>query len=158
MEKDRKNGFMEMIHEKIGKDHELTPIIALLVDMVEDEDQFEELYDIHAGIEEYGQFLTEREAKEIVSEFISFDGSRGAKWNPDILFSTVESLGGDKSVDGRYNCWTLFTLMNMMHSDYGGALMTELQGEDYALMCYRLALAWMADRDHKNNVRSYFLE
>lgn len=158
MDKEKKRRFMEMIYEKIGKDHDLVPIIITMVDMVDDEERFEEMYDIHAGVETYGQFLTEREARSIVNGFVNYDGSRGGKWSPDVLFSAVESLGGDKAVEGKYNCWALFALMNMMHSDYGGALMTELQGDDYALMCYRLSLAWLGDRDHKNDVRSYFLE
>ena len=48
--------------------------------------------------------------------------------------------------------------MNMMHSDFGGALMEVAKGDSYALTCYRMALAWMADRDHPNDVREYFLE
>lgn len=149
---------MAMVHEKLGEDHELTPIIASLVGMVDHEDRFEELFDIYEGIEEYGQYLTEKEAKQIVEGFVSYDGMRGAKWQPQVLFPAVESLGGEKSAKGKYNCWALYALMNMMHSDYGGALMEVAKGDAYALTCYRMALAWMADRDHTNNVRDYFLD
>ena len=154
----RKHKFMEMVHDKLGEDHELTPIIASLVGMIDHEDRFEELFDIYEGIEEYGEYLTEKEAKQIVDGFVNYDGSRGAKWPPQVLFSAVESLGGDKAVKGKYNCWALFALMNAMHSDYGGALMEVAKGDAYALTCYRMALAWMADRDHPNDVRKYFLE
>lgn len=153
---EKKHKFMEMILEEIGEDSKVAPIIAELVGMVDNEEKFEELYDIHEGIEEYGQFLTEKEARKIVDGFVSFDGSRGAKWQPAVLFQAVESLGGKKAEEGKYNCWALYVLMNMMHSDYGGALMSKLQGDDYALTCYRMALAWMDDRDHDNNVREYF--
>jgi len=158
MEQEKKRKFMGMVYEEIGEDHRLAPIIASLVGMVDDEERFEELYDIHEGIEEYVQFLTEKEARRVVDNFVSFDGSRGPKWMPPVLFDTVERLGGEKSMKRGYNCWALYVLMNMMHSDYGGALMTKLQGDDYALMCYLLALAWMQDRDHRNNVREYFVE
>lgn len=154
----RKHKFMEMVHDKLGEDHELTPIIASLVGMIDHEDRFEELFDIYEGIEEYGQYLTEKEAKQIVDGFVNYDGSRGAKWPPQVLFSAVESLGGDKSVKGRYNCWALFVLMNWLHSDYGGALMTKLQGNDYALMVYQMALAWMNDKDGDHDVREMFVE
>ena len=157
MDNEMKQKFMEMIHDKIGEDHELTPVIAALVGMVEDEHKFEELYEIHEGIEEYGQFLTEKEARKVVDGFVSFDGSRGAKWQPPVLFKAVEDLGGNKAVEGKYNCWALYALMNMIHSDYGGALMPELQGDAYALTCYRMALAWMQDRDRHHDVRQYFL-
>ena len=154
----RKQKFMEMIHEEIGEDHKLTPIIASLLTMVDDDDRFEELFDIHEGVEEYGQFLTEKEARYAVDHMLSFDGSRGAKWPPQVLFPAVESLGGEKSAKGKYNCWALYALMNMMHSDYGEALMKVAQGDEYALTCYRMALAWMNDKDHPNNVREYFSE
>lgn len=154
---DKKDKFMEMVHEELGSDHKLAPIIAALVGMVDNDERFNELYEIHEGIEKYGQFLTEKEARRIVDGFITFDGSRGAKWQPPVLFAAVESLGGKKHEEGKYNCWALFALMNMMHADYGGALMLKVQGDDYAFMCYRMALAWIDDRDHDNDVREYFL-
>lgn len=158
MDKTRKHQFMEMVHDEIGEDHKLTPIIASLLTMVDDDERFDELFEIHEGIEEYGQFLTEKEARHIVDKMVSFDGSRGAKWPPQVLFPAVESLGGEKSAKGKYNCWALYALMNMMHSDYGRTLMKKAQGDDYALMCYELALDWIGDKDHPNDVRDYFLD
>lgn len=158
MDESKRYKFMEMIREEMGEDHKLIPIIGAMVGMVQDDSRFEELYAIHEGIEEYGQFLTEKEARQTVDGLMSFDGSRGAKWPPQVLFDAVERLGGEKSVKGKYNCWALYTLMNAMHSDYGGALMPEIQGDAYALTCYRMALAWMNDKDHDNDVRDYFLE
>lgn len=158
MEKKKRDKFMEMIHEEIGEDHKLSPIIASLLGMVEDDERFEELYDIHEGIEEYGQFLTEKEARQVTERMVAFDGMRGPKWQPHILFDVVPKLGGAKAVEGEYNCWALYTLMNAMHSDYGEAIMEVAKGDDYPLTCYRMALAWMNDRDHDNNVREYFLE
>lgn len=153
----KKELFMEMIHEEIGEDHKLTPIIAALVEMVGNEQAFEELYYIHEGIEEYGQFLTEKEAKHIVDAFENYDGTRGAKWQPQTLFQAVESLGGEKAVKGKYNCWALYALMNWIHSDYGGALQTKLQGNDYAMAVYLMAQAWINDRDGEHDVRELFL-
>lgn len=158
MDKMKRHQFMEMIHDEIGKDHKLVPIIASLVGMVDDEDRFEELFDIHEGVEEYGQFLTEKESKGIVDRMQNFDGSRGPKWSSPVLFEAVQILGGEKAVKGKYNCWALYALMNMMHSDYGDAIQAVAQGDDYALTCYRMALSWMKDRDHPNDVREYFLE
>lgn len=157
MDKTRKHQFMEMVHDEIGEDHKLTPIIASLLTMVDDDEKFGELFDIYEGIDEYGQFLTEKEAVHIVSNFENYDGSRGAKWPPQVLFSAVESLGGKKAEPHKYNCWTMFVLMNWMHSDYGGALMPEIQGDAYALTCYRMALAWMNDRDADHDIREKFL-
>lgn len=157
MDSKKKQGFMDMIHKKLGPNHELVPIIAMLASMAEEDDRFEDMFDVYQGVEEYGQYLTEKEAKRIVSEFIAYDGTHGAKWSPEVLFKTVEDLGGEKSAPGKYNCWALYVLMNMMHSDYGGALSPSLSGNVYPLTCYRMALAWMKDKDNDNNVRDYFL-
>ena len=158
MDKEKRNQFMEKMHDEIGEAHTLVPNIVSLVGMVDHDDKFEELFDIYEGIEEYGQYVTEKEAKRVVEGFVSYDGMRGAKWPPQVLFQAVESLGGEKAVKGKYNCWTLFLLMNWLHSDYGGALMTKLQGNDYALMVYQMALAWMNDKDGDHDVREYFIE
>lgn len=158
MENEMKRRFMEMIREEMGESHRLAPVIASLVGMVEDDEMFGELYEIHEGMEEYGQFLTEKEARKVVEGFVSYDGMRGAKWQPNVLFEAVERLGGHKAERGSHNCWALFALMNMMHSDYGGALSAHLQGDSYAKTCYLMSLAWMNDRDHANDVREYFLE
>lgn len=158
MNEEMKRRFMDMVHEEIGEDHKLAPVIGALVGMIDDEAKFAELYEIHEGIEEYGQFLTEKEAVRIVGAFVNYDGSRGGRWAPQVLFTAVEGLGGKKTEKGQYNCWALFALMNMMHSDYGGAIHPDVQGEAYALMCYRMALAWMQDRDRDNDVREYFLQ
>jgi hypothetical protein len=46
--------------------------------------------------------------------------------------------------------------MNMMHSDYGGVLMTIAQGDAYAKACYMMAVAWVSDRDRRWSIREYF--
>jgi hypothetical protein len=158
MDKEKRSRFMDMIHDEIGEDHKLVPIIASLMGMVQDDSKFEELFEIHEGVEEYGQYLTEREAKMIVDGMQNWDGSRGAKWTPPVLFNAVQLLGGEKAAKGKYNCWALYVLMNMMSSDYGDAIQEVAKGDDYALTCYRMSLSWMKDKDHRNNVREYFLK
>jgi hypothetical protein len=154
---EKRERFMEMVHEEIGEDHKLSPVIAALVAMVEDDARFNELYEIHEGIEKYGQFLTEKEARKIVDGFVSYDGTRGAKWQPTVLFQAVKDLGGHISQDGEYNCWTIYVLMNWLHSDYGRTLMKRVQGNDYALMIYEMSLDWINDRDGDHDVREKFL-
>jgi hypothetical protein len=48
--------------------------------------------------------------------------------------------------------------MNWLHSDYGGVLMSKLQGNEYALVIYQMSLAWMNDKDGDHDVREYFIE
>lgn len=156
MDEKMKQEFVQMLKEARGTPQEWAIIMAM-VDMLEDEDEFEEMAQLHKGIAEYGQFLTEKEARKIVDGFKNYDGSRGPKWSmPAQVWDTIERLGGHKALAGKYNCWAMFALMNMMHSDYGGVLIQLAQGDMYAKAAYMMAVAWVDDPDKKWSVREYF--
>lgn len=156
MDEKMKQEFIQMLKDARGTPQEWSIIMAM-VDMLEDEDEFEQMAELHKGIAEYGQFLTEKEAKHIVDGFMNYDGSRGAKWPmPNVVWDTIERLGGRKSEAGHYNCWAMFTLMNMMHADYGGVLITLVQGEAYAKAAYMMSIAWLNDPDRRWSIREYF--
>ena len=80
MDKAMKDEFIQML-----KDERSTPqgwsVIMAMVDMLADDDEFEQMAEIHKGMAEYGQFLTEKEARRIVDKFENYDGSRGPKWS-----------------------------------------------------------------------------
>lgn len=156
MDEKQKQEFIQMLKDARGTPQEWSVIMAM-VDMLEDDEEFEGMAELHKGIAEYGQFLTEKEARRIVDGFRNFDGSRGPKWAmPSQVWDTVERLGGHKAEYGKYNCWSLFVLMNMMHSDYGGVLMTLAQGDAYAKAAYMMSLAWINDPDRHRSIREYF--
>lgn len=156
MDKNTKQEFIEMLKEARGTPQGWSVIMAM-VDMLEDDDGFAEMAEIHKGIAEYGQFLTEKEAKKIVDDFKNYDGTRGPKWSmPSQVWDTIERLGGKKAELGKYNCWSIFVLMNMMHSDYGGVLMTMAQGDAYAKAAYMMSVAWVNDPDRRWSIREYF--
>jgi hypothetical protein len=75
---------------------------------------------------------------------------------PSQVWDTIERLGGHKSMVGKYNCWAMFALMNMMHSDYGGVLVQVAQGDMYAKAAYMMAVAWVDDPDRRWTIREYF--
>lgn len=155
MDKEVRQEFLRMLEQERG-----TPtgwaIILSMVQMLDEDDDLERLADIHKGVQEYGQFLTEDEARKVVDGFRNYDGTKGGKWRPDVLFSAVESLGGKRAEKGRYNCWALYAVMNMMSSDYGGVIITLAQGDAYAKVCYMMAIAWLTDPDRSKDVREYF--
>lgn len=156
MDKKIKEEFIEMLKAARGTPQEWA-IIMEMVDLLEDEDEFERMAEVHKGMAEFGgQYLTEKEATRIVGEFTNYDGTRGAKWQPAVLFPAVESLGGKRAEMGKYNCWALYAVMNMISSDYGGVIATIAQGEEYAKTCYMMAVAFLTDRDRKEGVREYF--
>ena len=156
MDKKIKQEFIDMLKEARGTPQEWE-VIMEMIDLLEDDDEFERMAETYKGVAEYnGQFLTEKESYKIVDAYQNADGTRGPKWQPMVMFSAVESLGGKRAEHGKYNCWALYAVMNMMHSDYGGVLKDYAQGEEYAKLCYMMAVAWLTDKDRKMTVREYF--
>lgn len=150
---DKGKQFMDMFREKLGMNHEVLPIINKMIVMLEPMGEFDEMMEIYSGMESYGEFLTEKEAKSIADHMINFDKTRGPKWKPDILFDAVRTLGGTVDKPGSYNKWALYVLMNKQHSDYGESLQKLVQGSDYAKLCYELALDDIYDPDKKVGIR-----
>lgn len=156
MDEKMKQEFIQMLKEARGTPQEWSVIMAM-VDMLEDDEEFEEMAELHKGIAEYGAFLTEKEAKRIVDGFKNFDGSRGAKWAmPSVVWETIERLGGKKSEAGKYNCWSMYVLMNMIYSDYGGVLQTLASGDVFVKAIYLMSLAWLDDPDRRWSIREFF--
>ena len=85
---------MEMLHGELGGNPKVMPIMEKMVKMLETHDDFVELMELYPGIETYGAYMTEKEAKRVTSSFINFDRTTGPKWRPDVLFEAVKSAGG----------------------------------------------------------------
>ena len=123
-------------------------VIMSMVSMLEDDPRFENLADLYEGIDQYKNFLTEREAKKVVEGFVSFDGSRGQHWS---------MVGGVLEEKHHYNKWMLYALMNSRYADYGGALMKMgISQADMPKAIYYMALAKLDDKDMKESMREYF--
>ena len=149
--------FMDMFREELGEHHKVMPIINKMVIMLEPMEEFEEMMEVCNGVENYGDYLTEKEAEHITEHFTNFDKTHGAKWpKPEMLFDTVKSVGGVVEEPRKYNKWVLFTVMNMIHADYGGVLQNIAQGSEYAKLAYKMALAFISDPDRAESVRAYF--
>lgn len=149
--------FIDMLRDKIGENNSSWPVIMKMVHMLEDNESFEDMMEICQGVEDYKEFLTESEAKELVAHLENYDKTNYPKWpNPQMLFDAVKNFGGEVDVKGHYNKWVLFYLMNMEHSDYGGVMSTIVNGAEYAKLCYKMALAWIADPDRKHTIRKMY--
>ena len=57
--------FMDMFREELGENHKVMPIINKMVVMLEPMEDFEEMMEVCTGVENYGDFLTEKEAEHI---------------------------------------------------------------------------------------------
>ena len=152
--------FVDMLREKIGEKNSAWPVIMKMTHMLEGNDAFEDMMEICEGVEEYKEYLTEAEAKHLLSKLENYDKTTYPKWpNAQMLFDTVKAAGGEIEEKGRFNKWVLFYIMNMIHSDYGAVLGTVASGVEYAKLCYRMALAWILDPDRHHTIRkAYGLE
>lgn len=147
---------MEMFRTELGEHHKVMPIIKKMVYMLEPMEEFDEMMEVYPGIEMYGAFMTEKEAKRVTQSFINYDRTQGPKWRPETLFDAVKSVGGSIEEPHKYNKWMLYTVMNMIHADYGGVLQTTVPDSEYPKLVYRMAVALIMDPDRRESLREYF--
>lgn len=116
-----------------------------------------ELVELYKGRMEYDNFLTEREAMDIVSKFENEDGSTGAKWRPEELFGALESLELRQEEHPYFNKWALYVAMNMEVSDRDSVIRKWSNASDqYVCATYDLALTDLKDKDRPMWIREYF--
>jgi hypothetical protein len=156
MEKEMKKKFVEMLKVERNSPTGMAVIMSM-VSMLEDDPRFEYLADLYEGMDQYKNFMTEREAKKVVEGFVSFDGSRGQKWSMDAIADELRKVGGVLEEKHHYNKWVLYTLMNSEYADYGGVLQKlGVPSSDMPKAIYYMALAKLDDKDAKESIREYF--
>lgn len=148
--------FKDMILEK--KDTPVGQAVILsMVGLLENDTRFDNLAELYDGIEEYGNFMTEKEAKKVVDGFIAFDGSRGQKWSMDAIMDELRKVGGIPEEKHHYNKWMLYAVMNSEYADYGGVLQKlGVPTSDMPKAIYFMALAKIDDKDRKMSLRQYY--
>ena len=151
-----KKRFKEMLLEK--KD---TPVgqavIFSMFGMLENDPRFENLAELYDGIEQYGNFMTEKEAKRVVDGFIAFDGSHGQKWSLDTISDELRKAGGVLEEKHHYNKWMLYVVMNSEYADYGGVLAKlGVPSPEIPKAVYMMALAKIDDKDAHETLREYY--
>lgn len=156
MDKKMRKEFLDMLKEERGTETGWA-IIMSMVSMVENDERMDYLAELYKGMEVYGNFMTEREAKKVVEGFVSYDGSRGQKWSIDTIADELHKVGGYLEEKGHYNKWIMYTLMNSVYADYGGVLMKiGVPIPEIPKAVYLMALAKIDDKDRKMSLREYY--
>lgn len=130
-------------------------LLQAFVDEIGEERSYE-ILDLAEGMIRYKNYVTEREAMNIVDNMVNFDNSKGAKWSPDDVKNAIASIGGKCEMDGEYNWWSMYVTIEMVHSDEWGVLKNIVEPSKEAAVCYELAKAKLLDKDGIYNVRTYF--
>lgn len=156
MDEKMRKRFKDMLLEK--KDTPVGQAVILsMVGLLENDPRFDNLAELYDGMEEYGNFMTEKEAKKVVDGFIAFDGSRGQKWSLDTISDELRKVGGVPEERHHYNKWMLYAVMNSEYADYGGVLQKlGVSTQDMPKAVYLMALAKMDDKDRKMSLRQYY--
>ena len=117
MRKKFKDMLLENMNTPVGKS-----VVLSMVGVLDGDPRFEGLAELYDGMEEYGNFMTEKEAKKVVDGFVAFDGSRGQKWSMDAISDELRKVGGVPEERHHFNKWMLYAVMNSEYADYGGVL------------------------------------
>jgi hypothetical protein len=99
-------------------------------------------------------YLTLDEAKNIMADFVNYDGSKGAKWSCAEIEKFLAGKGIATEQSPYYNSYALAVAMNRIYSDYGGEI-KDLT-DDEAVACYSFALRDLKDPDRPRWIREYF--
>lgn len=152
MRKKFKDMLLENMNTPVGKS-----VVLSMVGVLDGDPRFEGLAELYDGMEEYGNFMTEKEAKKVVDGFIAFDGSRGQKWSMDTIADELRKVGGMPEEKHHFNKWMLYALMNSEYADYGGVLQKlGVTPSEMPKAIYYMALAKMDDKDAHESLRKYF--
>ena len=151
-----KKKFKDMLLEK--KDTPVGQAVILsMFTMLDGDPRFENLAELYDGIEEYGNFMTEKEAKKVVDGFIAFDGNRGQKWSVDAISEELRKVGAMPEERHHFNKWMLYVVMNSEYADYGGVLQKlGVSSQDMPKAIYYMALAKIDDKDAHESLREYY--
>jgi hypothetical protein len=156
MDEKLRKEFKEMLIENKNTPVGMAVILSM-VGMLETDPRFESLAELYKGMEDYGNYMTEKEAKKVVEGFIAFDGSRGQHWSIDTIADELRKVGGVLEERHHYNRWMLYVLMNSIWADFGGVLMKiGFPPQEIPRTAYLMALARLDDKDRKESIREYF--
>lgn len=104
----------------------------------------------------WNNFLSKREAEEIVSKFENADGTMGAHWSYDTFRQAVEGLGAKVSDEPFYNFWALWAVANMLYSDHSASVNEFVPKDEQVKFYFAQAVEKLKDADKKHFVREYF--
>ena len=106
------------------------------------------------------QYLAKSEAESIVAEM-----APPAAWDYDTWHNALQSLSLECERETVFNTYSLWVVMNAVHSDNGkviaellGIEPTDVANADYVRAVWRMSLNMLCDEDGKYDVRKYFLE
>lgn len=104
----------------------------------------------------WSNYLSKREAEEIVAKFQNADGTHGAHWPFETFRNAVDGLGVPMSEEPYFNGFALWVVANMIYSDHAKSIAMFVPEEERIKFIYAMAVDKLKDEDKKHFVREYF--
>ena len=104
----------------------------------------------------WNNYLSRKEADEVVSKLINQDGLRGPHWDYDTFKGAVESLGGKMHDEPFYNCYALWATACMLYSDHYKSASEFVPKDMMPKYFYNMAVEQLKDVDRPKFIRKYF--
>lgn len=110
------------------------------------------------GLSRYNNYLTEKEATDIVSKFKNANGTSGPTWSFQEIKSACDRMGLKLDDAPYFNEYAMYVAINMFVSDQYKTLLKWIGNSENKMfeMCYDLAYSQLKDADRPNWIRSYF--
>lgn len=108
---------------------------------------------------QWRQFLTRREAMEVVSKMIP-----PAPWDYETWYRVMEDMNLEWQRDGVFNRYALWVAMNQIYTDFGndiaklmGKPLSEIPNNVLVPAVHNMAISLLTDADKKYCIRKYHL-
>lgn len=113
---------------------------------------------------EWDNYLSAKEARTVVSGFVSQDGVKGPHWQYGDILKTAEDMGISADSRPHYNSYALFAVTNMVYSDHARSIAADMghkspadvQPDKMARSCVGKAVEMLEDPDGGFDSRRYF--
>ena len=104
----------------------------------------------------WNNYLSHKEAIEVVDRLQNQDGMRGPHWSYETFKSAVESLNGKLHDEPYYNCYALWATANMLYSDHHKSTSEFVPKDQEPKFFYLMAVEQLKDPDRPKFAREYF--
>jgi len=159
------NKFEELYKMIIGSENEENMVVlgrvtkSMMGWFIENRPELAEEYIERLCSVKWHNYLTEKEAEEIVAEM-----TPSVKWTKKQVCSELEARGLPTEEEPYYNCNALYVAIAMTYSDSSRTIAERIMKKDVSEVsdgemleaCYYLSLDALKDRDKMFNIRKYF--
>lgn len=104
----------------------------------------------------WNNYLSAKEAEEIVSLLVNQNGTKGPKWTFSQFENLIEDIDENDECPPYFNKYALWAVMNMLYSDHAKTAIKFVEETELPKYFFELAVEKLKDPDRPRFVRMYF--